>query len=467
MSFDKLQDKGTGAPASRFRRQVETLLALAWPATISRLGVIFMAVVDTLMVGRFATNELAYLNLGNGTIVMVVLVASIGLMIGTLVHTANAHGRNDYAGAGQVWRRSMPYSLMVGIGAMIICQPGEIMFLAAGQSDELAHEGARVMSVLGFGLVGYIIYVNCVFFLEGIERPKPGMYMVLAANLLNVGFNYVLIYGAFGFPSMGAEGSAWATTILRLGLAVTIILYILFAPALRKYETNQPNRSKWSEWRKQRHLGYGAGVALGAEVTAFGMLAIFAGWIGLVALASWGIVMNVMSVVFMLAAGMGVAASVRVGIARARNDYADAALAGWTAVLLGGILLGVGGAILFFGSESLARAYSTDTAVLLMSAPLIAYASVVMLLDGEQAVLANALRGLGEAWVPMFIQSFAYLVVMIPVSYWLAIMLGGGVRGMLEGVIIAGAVSAGLQGVRFYWMTHVRPKRRSARISGE
>jgi len=448
-----------GWDMSRFRRQVRTLLGLAWPATLARIGVIVLATVDTLMVGHYSTQELAYLNLGSSTIVMFVLLCSVGLLIGTLVRTADAYGREDWEGAGRVWRRAMPYALITGLVSLLVCLPASWMFSSAGMDDLLATEGGKVMMVLGLGLPGHMVYIHSIFFLEGVERTKVGMYAIIVANVINTGLNYILVYGGWGIDPMGAVGSAWATTILRNLMAIFIVVYMLRSSGLAHYKLTMPWRGSWTDWQLQRRVGYAAGVAVGAEVGAFAMLSIFAGWMGTIALASWGIILNVMSLVFMISAGLGVAASVRVGIAKSREDYKDAALAGWTAVLLAAIGLIAAGMCMYIWQTDIARAYSSDLSVLAYTAPLIGFAGLVMLLDGEQAVLANSLRGASETWAPMGIQFTAYVIVMIPVSYYLSIALGREVQGLLEAVIIASVVSVFFQALRFHWITIVVHRR--------
>ena len=438
---------------ARFYRQVRALLGLAWPATLSRIGVIFLGTVDTLMIGHYSTQQLAYLNLGSNTIVLLVLVATIGLLIGTLIKTADAYGREDYEAAGQVWNRAIPYAFGVGVISLIICLPGNWIFSLAGLDPVLSHEGGLVMMVLGFGLPSYIIYVHSIFFLEGIEKPKVGMYMMVGANLINVFLNYVLIYGTFGMPEMGAVGSAWASTIGRVLLAIAIVIYMLSSTDLSKYKLSIKWQPKWRTWAHQRELGYAASISLGAEVSAFAALSIFAGWLGTLELAAWGIVMNVLTLGFMIAAGMGVATSVRVGISKSRNDYSDAALAGWTGVLLGGIGLIFAAIILYFLSVEITQFYTNDKEVIYFTAPLLVFMGVALIVDGEQAILASSLRGLGESWGPMGLQIVAYWVVMIPLSYYLSIPAERGAMGLLEAVFVAGVVSCILQGLYFRHLT--------------
>ena len=452
MTLNQAEKQTSEWRRQRLRRHVDQIMRLAWPTMISRLGIMLLAMTDTIMVGRFSTDHLAYLSLGSSSIVMLILMVAIGLLIGTLVFAADAYGREDWAECGAVWRRSALFTIVLGFAATAAAMPAEWMLLQGGQTAELAREGGRVMFVLGLGLGGHIMFVTCTFFLEGIERPKAGMWAMLTANVANIWLNYMLVYGHAGFPAMGAEGSAWATTTLRLLMAVGMVSYILFAPSLAKYKIRRLHLTRWADWQAQRHMGYASAVSLGAEVLAFAALALFAGWLGKVPLAAYGLLFNILTLPFMLALGVGTATGVRVGIANARRDAADATLAGWTGLSLStlGLLLAAGAIFLFGGG--LLRFYSTDPVLVAFALPLVVLLSSVIVLDGNQAVLANALRGLGETWIPTAIQSVAYILVMLPLSWALAHPLGRGIQGLFEAVIIGSIVSVVLQS----WWFHVK-----------
>lgn len=437
----------------RLKRHIHELFRLAWPVMLSRLGIVFLALVDTIMVGFYSTDELAYLNLGNGTFIMVILVMAIGFMIGTLIHTSHAYGARDYAECGRVFRRSLPYSIMIGLVCTIVLLPGEFYFTLAGQTPELAREGGKVMTVLAIGFLGHLLYINGIFFLEGLGRPKPAVVIMMVGNILNIGLNYVLIFGEFGFPEMGAVGSAWATTVLRLLMGAFTIFYILKSPTFKRYNLRGYKPEKWASWKAQREKGFAAGMSLGVEVIAFAALTIFAGWIGTMALASYGVIFSIMTVPFMITAGLGAATSIRVGMARGRGDSKDMALAGITGFGLGGVILFIFAVLIWAFDNEIILAYTNDTALILFSIPLIAYAGLVIFFDGFQMIFGHALRGLGETWIPTGIQTFVYVIIMTPLSYYLAIPMGRGVMGLLEAVFYASVVSVALQGFHFFQKT--------------
>ena len=413
-----------------------------------------MELIDIVMVGQFATAELAYLSIGLMPFMPVFLVL-LGLMMGTVVMASSAFGAGRYRDCGAAWRRSLPYALTLGVVGAIFSQFGEPILHLGGQNDELAHHGGRIMSLIGIGLPAYLLTISSSFFLEGIKRPKPVMVMVFISNVLNLFLNWVLIYGNLGMPSLGAEGSAITTAIIRWTGCIIIIAYILNMKDQDVFGVRLSPEGGWSAWVEQRRFGYSAAVSIGVESFAFACVGMFAGWLGKVPLAAYTITHNLITLAFMVSLGFGSSTTVRVGHFRGGGQRRSQRLAGWTGLALNSlmmILIGIGFG-LFPGL--LANAYSSDPEVVLLVVPLIVFCGYVILADGNQAVMVNALRGCGEKWSPPIIQSLSYLFVMIPVAWWLAIHEEGGVMGIYQAILAAGVVSVALMAFRFHRITSI------------
>ena len=131
------------------------------------------------------------------------------------------------------------------------------------------------------------------------------------------------------------------------------------------------------------------------------------------------------------------------------------ALAGWTGLGLSTLVLGAIGAMLFLFAGPILSVYSDDAVLIAYSLPLAVFTAFILVVDGDQTVLANALRGLGETWIPTLIQSVAYFIFMIPLGYLLAIYWGRDVRGLLEAILIASVVSVALQAGYFHRLTRI------------
>lgn len=428
----------------------------AGPVVLARSGVMALALVDTAMVGRFATEELAVLGLAL-TLTTTLLLAGIGLLMGTLVLTAATFGAGEEAACGRIWQRSLVYATALGVAMAAICLFVEPILLAFGQSAAMAERARPVAQVLGLGLAPQLLFITTQYFLEGVRRPMPGMVLMWIANVFNAALDLVLVYGHLGFSPLGALGSAWATTVVRLFLAFGGILWVLAMADRRRFFPAPGARIALdhggSQARLQRHLGYASGVSIGIEGMAFNGLGFIAGTLGPLSLAAFTIGLNALGLLFMVAVGLGAATAVQVGAATGRGDHAGAARAGWTGLALSLVVFSALAAALDAVAPALAALYATDEALRRLMIPLLAFLAVVVVVDGGQGVMVNALRGRGDTWGATAIHAVSFLGVMLPAGWGLALVAERGAMGLFEAMFVGCGVAFIALAWRFWALT--------------
>ncbi len=330
---------------------IVALLRLATPIVLARSGIIMMSTVDMLMVGRYDSKEMAYLSIGS-SLIMPIVVIGLGLLTGTLVLTANRFGAGEIRQCGEIWRQSLLYAIFIGLVGLLIAQASEPILIAFGQTPELVVQGGNVMQITGLGLPAFMVILTTAFFLEGIKRPIPWMIVMIIANVVNIVLNWIFIFGELGVSAMGADGAAWATTVVRYISAAMLIGYVLWMGDHHVFSVRGRLWTPWRSWMRQRRIGYAASISLAAETNAFAVITVFAGWIGILPLAAFGITFNLITMVFMVTLGLGSATSVRVGMAHGAKRHIDLALCGfsgfgvYTVVVIGVGFLFVFGAVL-------------------------------------------------------------------------------------------------------------------------
>ncbi|MBX3484015.1 MATE family efflux transporter [Phenylobacterium sp.] len=436
---------------SPVRTDLDTLLKLSGPVVLARLGIMAMGLVDAIVVGRFSAKELGYHALGWAP-TSVVLTAVVGLLAGIQVMTARriGEGRRDLTGA--VLRRGIVYATALGLAStVVLAVGGPPLMHVIGLDGDLADGASRVLLVFSLSLPGYAISVACAFWLEGLSRPGPAAWFMWAANVVNLGLNLLLVPGTFGLPAMGAVGGAWATTGARTFLALVSVAFILrMAEARALGVFDRPERDRPAEI-EQRRIGYGAGVSNFFEVAAFASLNVIAGWIGALAVAAWTVVLNVAAIVFMVPLGLATGAAVLVGKAYGARDPAGVTRAGAVSFAVT-FAFGVAVSLAIWPSAGLiAGAYTTDAATLAMAIPALVLSCLFYAPDALQVVTAQSLRARGDVWLPTATHLTSYILVMMPLAWWLAIPMGMGVMGMTWAVIAASFLSGGLLLGRF-WM---------------
>ncbi|MBM3568795.1 MAG: MATE family efflux transporter [Alphaproteobacteria bacterium] len=416
-------------------------LRLAGPVMMQRAGSLMLVTVDTVMTGRAGVEALAHLGIGMAPQLMVQMVV-LGLLFGTAVLTAQAYGAGEAGRCGAIWRTALLHGLVIGLGAAALCPFGEALFLAIGYPEALAKGAGEVLTASAIGMPAILLAVATTFFLEAVHRPTPGMIAMLLGNLVNVGLNWLLIYGEAGFPAMGAAGAVWATTIVRWLIALGLIAYVLVMAEGARFGVRSFDIST-EVGRRLRRLGYPYGVAFGSETIAFQGLVIAAGYLGTEAVASYQIVMNLVILVFMVAIGLSTATAVRVGNAVGAGDRAGRNAAAWT-----GVAMTFGAMALFsvlFASipDGLMALYTPDAGLRAAAMAPMAVACFLLPFDGAQAALSSALRGAGDIWTTTALAVLAFWAVMIPTALVLAFALELGPAGLLGGAL-AGVLAASL-----------------------
>jgi MATE family multidrug resistance protein len=413
---------------------IKTLLNLAWPVVISRVGILTLGITDTVMVGRYASEHLAYLGIGMVPSNIYILIM-IGLLMGTSVLVSNRFGAGQYEKTGEVLWHALPWGFAIGLIGFLFCYFGEFWLLLTGQDAVLAEKGGHISIIAGLSLPLAAVHMTTGFFLEGIRNPRPGMVIMIAANIINIFANYFLVYGVYGFPELGAEGSIWATFIVRCMQVVAILSYVWFFIDHEKFGLSKP-KITWRGGTDLRRIGYASGISMGLENGAFNALVLFAGFLGTAAVAAHVIMINVFALFFMMGLGFGVATAVSVGNANGAGDMRQVTRWAWLGLSIQSVVMVVAGILMWVTAQQAGEFFSNDPAVYNLAAAMIAWVAMSLVFDTGQSLMAMALRARGDTWMPTFIHFIAYGVVMIPLAYLFIFPLGRGAMGLADGVIL-------------------------------
>jgi MATE family multidrug resistance protein len=438
----------TGVPAGTYAE----LLKLAGPNILSRLGVMAMGLTDAIVVGNFSSAELGYHSLGWAPTVTV-LVAGIGLLIGVQVLTARHIGAGQPERTGPVLRRGLVYALQIGVvstAALVLIGP--VVLRNMGLDPALAAGATPVLLVFSLSLVPYLMADAMWFWLEGQGRPQVPMVAMWVANAINLALALWLVPGTSPFPVEGAVAAAWTTLAARVSLLLMLAVWIWRwreSPALGVFK--KPPREPEAE-AEQRRIGYASGLSFAIEGGAFSGINFIAGQLGVLVVAAWAVVMNVAAAVFMVPLGIAAATAVLVSrsvgagsIAHVKRAYAKGMILAMAALFLLSLLV-------FFDVELLARAYTDEPALLAMTGSALLICCLFFMADGAQVVSAQALRARGDIWWPTGMHFVSYIVIMLPLCWWLGVHRGLGLDGIIWGLVVASLVSGAALVWRFVWL---------------
>ncbi len=414
------------------------MLRLAWPLVLAELGWSFMGIVDTMMVGRLPESAVAIgaTSLGNALGIAVGLFGG-GLLLGldTLVSQSFGARRVD----------DCHHSLLNAIYlALAITLP--LMWLLWASGDLLAwlRVDAAVLrlalpylNAITWSMLPLLLYFAARRYLQAMDLVLPVAFALVTANLVNVFGNWLLIYGKWGFPAMGVEGSGWSTCISRSYMAAVLLAYIVHHD--RRYGTGlwaAARRPDGQRIRELLRLGVPVAVMLTLEIGVFSAATTLAGKLGAIPLAAHQVALHCASFAFMVPLGISSAAAVRVGQGIGRRDPQGATRSGWTAILFGVAFMSCSALAFLLVPRLLARVFTPDPTVIAASVTLLAIAALFQLADGIQVVAIGALRGAGDTRTPMFTHLVSFWIVGLPLGYWLCFTRGWGAAGLWTGLCL-------------------------------
>lgn len=431
---------------------LKRLLLLAGPVAGSNVLVMLMGLVDSIVVGRHSAVELAELALAwtlNGT----AMVGMMGLLVGVQVLSARRFGEGNPQAIGVIWRRGVVWAILTGGGLGLILQFGGLWAMEhLGQKPELAKGAASCAAILGLSLIPIGLYLTCSKVLEALSRPKVALVLMVLANVVNLGFNLWLV------PSMGADGSAWATFGARTFLAVCGLGWLLFMPGSAAYKfLDFTTTSQAGEAKEQLSIGLSASGSGVLEAGSFNVLTLIAGSAGIFQVGAFNIVMNMMSIGFMPAMGLASATAVIASNLRGEGDAKGAVRVAWIGLgvsVVYSVLFAVATVVL---AAPLAGIFTKDTTLITYGTVLIGLVWLMAVPDFLQVVAAQSLRALGRPWFPTMSHFVSYVMVMSPLGWFLCIKMEHGARGLVEAVAIASVVSAGVLLGRLAFLGQIDP----------
>jgi multidrug resistance protein, MATE family len=444
-------------PPSSFGLHLQRTVALALPVTLARAGLVIMMTVDTILAGRASSDELAFLGISMSPLLIMVTIGA-GIMVGSLVLTAQAHGAGRLADCRRIWGLALVIAGILGVLYAALQWHGDWLLRSLGEDEVIARGGGRVLRMWALGMPAIMLYWATGSYMEGMSRPLAPMAISLGANLINLALAWVCVFGHWGLPAMGAAGAALATSATLWLMLLLIVSFALLQRGVALPAVRMPATTHGRLTGKILLLGLPVALSVGFETAAFSGSGVIAGWLGSNTLAAFQLVNNATSFIYMLTLGIGTAAAIRVGNAVGRGDRAGVSQAGWIAVALAFVVMLAMGIAIGFARDELARAYTVDEVVIEAALPALGVLSVLVVVDGIQAVLMAALRGAGDVLFPTAVYGLAFGACAVPLSFYLGFRRNGGAEGLMLGLLLGLGIAAVILAMRFAEIAR-RPRR--------
>ncbi len=418
-----------GSADDQMRRRVVTL---AWPAMIDGLLLTAVQVVDTYLVSRVSDEAVA----GVGTaiqLVFVLIVLLTAISVGCSVLVSQAVGARDAARASSIAKQCITAGTILAIPLTIfgLAFASDLVGVF-GVEPAVATIAEDYWQVSALTLVIFVNSFALAGILRGMGDTKTPMYGNLVANVVNAVVAYGLIFGELGFPEIGVVGSAWGALAGR-AIAVGLMLSALI---FRGKVVSLAGRAGWRPTlptlRDVGRIGIPSAVEQFSTSIAFAVMTITVAYLGTEALAAHRISFNALSLSFMPAFGMAMAASALVGQSTGAQDPASARRAARISATYAAIWMSMIGVLYFVFGPQIVSLFSNDPDVISQGGAALRVLAFSQPFWGWMMVYSGAMRGIGNSRFPMVVNS---------VGLWLTVILGF--------ILIRGA---GL-GLAFVWIS--------------
>ena len=431
--------------------EIRRTLELATPVMIGLVASFGMNFVDTVMAGRLAEKDVALAALATGGAVWsAVLMFTLGILMAIQPTVAQLNGAGRKREAGAAARQAMWLAIAMGFPFFFLMQQGGDILRALGVESSIIPVADGYLQAISWGAPGMCLVFLLRFFSEGTGHTKPTMYIGLLGVALNVPLNWVLMFGKFGLPALGAKGCGYATSIVIWLQVLLLLAYIRHHPHFRDFDVF----SQWDWPQAERikellHVGVPIAVTIFVEGSIFVGAAILIGRLGPVPTAGHLVAINFSALVFMIPLGMSSAVTTRVGNAIGRGDPVAARYAGLIGLLIVMCTQIISATVMIAFPAWVVGIYTSDPAIAAVAVTLLFYAAIFQFPDGFQICSAGALRGLKDTKVPMVYNIISYWLIGMSLGYYLTFPMQLGPSGMWMGMIAGLTTGAILMTGRF------------------
>ena len=433
---------------------------------LTQLGASLVGLFDSIMVGHYATVDLAAVSFSNALFFTVMVFAMgalmgltplIGIQVGKISDTTDNSDESTRLAESKniissLFQNGMLFTILLSIMTLILLG-GCIPFLHCFGQDPAVVEVARPYFILiVISIVPFLFFTFFKQFLEGLGNTSVAMVITLVMNGINILLNWLFIYGNWGCPELGATGAGIGSLVARIGMPICFVLVMYYRREWKEYMTSM----RWSKFKASvikelTKIGFPIGVQTLMETIAFTAAFIFIGWISKEALAAHQIANQICDMTFMVILGIGSATTIRVSHQLGANNLHGVRMASNASIHLV-LFINTIGAILMIGLRNqIPMLFTEDPEVIAIASKLVVLAGVLQLADGLQVVAASMLRGITDVKMPMFIALFSYTIVCISIGLFLAFPMGMGAVGIWIGFVVGLSVAAICLHIRFRW----------------
>ena len=419
-------------------------LKIFFPILIYQFANYSASFVDTTMTGQYNTLDLAGVSIATSLwnpffTFLTGIVSALVPIIGH--HLGQGKKKEVSSDFYQFLYLALALSIVL-FGLVFFLAPIVLQFM--GLEVAVSSVAIRYLWLLAIGIIPLLLFSVIRSLLDTLGLTKLSMYLMLLLLPLNSGFNYLLIYGAFGFPELGGAGAGLGTSLAYWALLLISVLVLLKHKKLKEYQLQRPMPIQIKKIKEAIYLGLPIGGTVFAEVAIFSAVGLIMAKFSSLIIASHQSAMNFSSLMYAfpmsISTAMAIVVSYEVGAKRLEDAKKYIKIGRLSAMAFAILTL----SFLYVFRKNVASLYGHDPEFVQLTANFMTYSLFFQLADTFAAPLQGILRGYKDTVIPFYLGLLGYWGVAIPLglfldystnldaySYWIGLIVSLVVSGLL------------------------------------
>ena len=447
---------------NNYTKEFNYNLKLAFPVILGMLGHIFVSFADNIMVGQLGAAELAAVSLGN-SFFFIAMSLGIGFASAITPLVAEADSAKNSLGVKNALKHGLILCAILSVLLYLLMLLAVPVIHYMKQPLEVVELAIPYLYIISISIIPLVVFEALKRFSDGLSNTKYPMYATIAANIINIIINYLLIFGSFGFPKLGIVGAGIGTLVSRIIMIFFLSLIFMKREKFKPYVLNIKFRIVDSLiFKKIINIGFPSALQMLFEVGIFTAAIWMSGVLGKNFQAANQIAFNLSAMTFMVGVGLSVAAMIRVGNQKGLSDFIELRRIAFSVFMLT-VLIEMFFAVMFLvfrdwlptiylDTENLSKTLE-NTEVILIASKLLLIVALFQIFDGLQVVILGALRGMQDVKIPTIITFVSYWLIGFPISFYLGIYTPLKSTGIWIGLLISLVCASIMLYLRFNYLT--------------
>lgn len=365
-----------------------------------------------------------------------IMVIGMSMMLSLSILVGHSYGARKYTDIGSFLQQGWALAIFISIPIMILYwHIGKVLILF-GESPQVAQIVQTFFHAYIWAVIPFQMVVCNQQLCYGINKQKLAICSSFLGVLILLISAYTFIFGKFGMPQLGVRGLgyAMAAQVWFAFIFTTVCFY--FGKSFKQFDLfNYRIHKDWSNISKMFKFGWPISIQISGEMLSFFVNSLMIGWIGVVALAAYQVVIQCLFLILIPVFSLSQASGILVGQASGGKKFHEVKSLTYTSIGIVLVITMIVAVIFNVFPHKLASLYlnvnnPANFATVQLITTLFAIVAITSIFDGIRNVLTGCLRGLFDTRYPMFVGIFSIWLIGIPCSYLLAFGLHWGAKGI-------------------------------------